>query len=120
MQFRTNGHYLPSRRAYLYTKSKKALKMEKLKQIIEAVRRWVGEDGLKHFFVSFLLLVAFGWIRPFWGALLVVLAIGIGKEIFDLCKKGPRAWRDSLHDLACDVAGLALAALFIFLNSLAS
>lgn len=93
--------------------------MEKVKEIIKKVKSWIGEDGAKHFLVSFLLLVALGWVRPIWVAVCVVLAIGQAKEVYDIIRKGVKAWKDSAHDLACDIAGIALGVLFVFLNSLA-
>lgn len=79
--------------------------MEKLKKAWS----WVAIDGLLHIETSALIMCVcppcFGW----WAALIASL-FGIGKEVYDIfVKKSKPAL--SLHDLACDVIGIALGAL---------
>lgn len=92
--------------------------MEKVKEIIRKVWKWVGSDGFQHCCVSIVLVAALGWVRPVWVVPIVVLAIGIAKEVKDNLANH-RVWKDSLHDLACDAVGIGLGMLFIYLNTLA-
>lgn len=70
---------------------------------------WLRPDGVLHFGVSAALYLAlaplFSWG---WVPALLVLAIGIGKEIYDENKPDGRGdW----HDLECDFLGVIAGAL---------
>lgn len=74
-----------------------------------------GPDGLLHFVISALLMVALGWFRPLWVGILAVLVIGVGKECYDgLSGKGTAEWKD----IWCDCLGIILGLLLVLLNSL--
>lgn len=94
--------------------------MDKIKALIEwlraavvAVECWIRTDGLLHILVSSLLMFALGWVRPLWIAVLIVLAVGVAKEVYDLVSgKGEAEW----HDLLCDVIGIILGLFLVWLN----
>ena len=76
---------------------------------------WVRHDGLDHIAVSAILLVALGWARPLWVPGVFVLCIGLIKELYDRFNPGSTAeW----HDIVCDVIGIALGYLIVFINFL--
>lgn len=88
---------------------------EWLKNAAHAVMSWLRTDGIQHLAVCALIVVAFGWIRPMWIAPLIALAIGVAKEVYDYVSgKGTAEW----HDIICDLLGIALGFLFVFINSL--
>ena len=91
--------------------------MEKFKAILTKVKGWFREDGLQRLVVSTLILVALGWIRPFWIPVLVTILIGAGKEVYDYFHQETHSaeW----HDFICDLIGIAFGCLFVLLNSLA-
>lgn len=72
---------------------------------------WIRQDGLLHILVSALLVVAISVVLPVWLSLLIALAIGIGKELYDRTHKGACTW----HDVICDVIGLAIGTILIVL-----
>lgn len=74
-----------------------------------------GADGMLHLAVSALLMVALGWMRPLWIAVLLVLTTGIGKECYDyISGKGTAEFKD----IICDCFGILLGLLLVLLNSL--
>lgn len=81
------------------------------------VDRWVAEDKLQHFALSFAATqTAYGGLSivadhdaAFTGAALTGLALGLAKEIQDARIGRPFSFKD----LAWDAAGVALAALLI-------
>lgn len=86
-----------------------------IKKALSPVTDWVRTDGLLHIAVSALIVIALGWIRPVWIAAAVALSIGICKEIYDrVSGEGVAEW----HDVLCDLLGIAVGLLFIFINSL--
>lgn len=93
---------------------KKALST--IKDALSKAFSYIGSDGLSHIVVSALLLVALGWVRPLYIATLVVLTIGVGKEVYDHFKTNPT--HDHFHDLLCDCIGIALGLVIVFINSL--
>ena len=43
--------------------------------------KYFGQDGLAHILVSLVLCAVLGVFLPLWAAVLIVLAIGIAKEL---------------------------------------
>lgn len=75
----------------------------------------MGVDGWLHVFVSALLMAALGWVRPLIGAVIIVLSLGMGKEIYDyFTGKGMPEGKD----LVCDGIGVLLGLIVILLNSM--
>ncbi len=68
-----------------------------------AIRR----DSLLHAESCALMAVVAGLLLPWWGAGLVALAAGAGKEIWDRYHGGVPSWAD----LGWDAAGAAIGAL---------
>ncbi len=77
---------------------------------VRGVDAWLGEDKLKHFFVSaFVQSMSYGSLRgtglshgaALAGASVTTAAIGVGKELRDLRVKG----EFSARDLSWDAAG---------------
>lgn len=98
--------------------------MEKIKNLLKKLWSLVRTDGLEHIIVCILLTFALGWIRPMWITALIVLLIGVGKEVRDYFKKRyimtlDGILNDAAHDLVCDCIGIAVGFLFVFLNLLA-
>ena len=55
----------------------------------------ITEDKLKHALVSAITAVVLSLFIPWWGAALITLAIGVGKEVYDkLSGKGCAEWLD--------------------------
>lgn len=85
----------------------------KILQFISSIKNWVRTDGMLHITVSALICVLLGWARPLWVAPLVTFAVGVGKEVYDrVSGRGMAEW----HDIICDVTGIALGMLCIFVN----
>lgn len=83
--------------------------------IVESYKKalnWIGCDGALHFLVSALDVLIFALFLHVWGSVLLVLGIGLGKEVFDLIRHGVKGydWKNSGHDLICDLAGIILGA----------
>lgn len=79
--------------------------IEKFKKML----KWIGHDGLLHILVSALIMVALGWVRPIWIALLLVVLVGLSKELYDATGKGTASW----HDIICDVVGIVIGMLIV-------
>lgn len=77
-----------------------------MKAIISKIWGWIRTDGLLHIAYSALMMVMYSSLVPMWGAAAITLAIGIGKEIYDKYAGGSV----ELHDVICDVLGIALGA----------
>ena len=78
--------------------------------------KYFGQDGLAHILVSLVLCAVLGVFLPLWAAVLIVLAIGIAKElVWDLwLEKGTAEWRD----IVSDAVGILLGILIIILHAL--
>lgn len=85
-----------------------------MKKFIEWLRKawnWVGQDGLLSFSVSALLVVALGWIRPLWIPAIIVLILGLLKEVFDGYTDKMAEW----HDVICDTAGVIIGLVLVII-----
>ena len=67
----------------------------------------IRTDSLLHFETSALIAVVAGLLLPWWGAGLVALTAGIGKEVWDKYHNGVPSWAD----LGWDAVGAAAGAL---------
>ena len=78
--------------------------------------KYFGQDGLAHILASLVLCTVLGVFLPLWAAVLIVLAIGIAKElVWDLwLEKGTAEWRD----IVSDAVGILLGVLIIILYTL--
>lgn len=75
--------------------------------MIQNIINRIGIDKILHVLVSLVLMLEFQRFLPVWGALTVVLAIGIIKEIYDkVSGKGTPDWRDIVADCIGIVLGL--------------
>ena len=64
-------------------------------------------DKYKHIVVSAIIAVTLNLFLPWWGAALITLAIGIGKEVYDKVRgKGYAEWKDLLADLVGILIGI--------------
>lgn len=98
--------------------------MEKVKEFLNKLWSLVRVDGLKHIVGCILLTFALGWIRPMWITALVVILVGLGKEVYDYFLKKDympigEVLRDASHNLICDCVGVTVGYLFILFNLLA-
>lgn len=84
--------------------------------MIGRLLKYFGQDGLAHILVSLVLCAVLGVFLPLWAAVLIVLAIGIAKElVWDLwLEKGTAEWRD----IVSDAVGILLGVLIIILYTL--
>lgn len=75
---------------------------------LNAILDKVGYDGCKHIILSAILTVVAKWLLPLWVAILIVLAIGIAKEVYDKASgKGRAEWKD----VVCDIVGIIIGVL---------
>lgn len=84
--------------------------------MIGRLLKYFGQDGLAHILVSLVLCTVLGVFLPLWAAVLIVLAIGIAKElVWDRwLKKGTAEWRD----IVSDAVGILLGVVLVLLNGL--
>lgn len=69
---------------------------------------FIGSDGMKHIILSAILTVVAKWLLPVWVAVVLVLLIGIAKEIYDkVSSKGYSEWKD----IICDIIGILIGIL---------
>lgn len=67
----------------------------------------MAADGMKHFILSCTLTALLALALPSWVAALVVLAIGLGKEIYDrVSGRGCAEWKDVLFNLCGIIIGM--------------
>ena len=71
----------------------------------------IKRDSLLHAETCALIAVVTGLLLPWWGAGLVALAAGIGKELWDSKHGGCASWADFMADLV----GVACGVFLIFL-----
>lgn len=69
----------------------------------------IRRDSLLHAETCALIAVVAGLRLPWWGAGLVALAAGIGKEIWDKYHNGVPSWSDFFWDIAGAVAGALIS-----------
>lgn len=75
--------------------------------MIQNIINRIGIDKILHVLVSLVLMLEFQRFLPVWGALTVVLAIGIIKEVYDkMSGKGSPDWRDIVADCIGIILGL--------------
>lgn len=79
---------------------------------------WVSPDGLLHIAISALIVLAFGWLRPLYSAVIIALVFGFLKEMYDVYKGGLEVLKHSKHDALCDVIGICFGLLLVWLNTL--
>lgn len=75
---------------------------------LNAIFDKVGYDGCKHIILSAVLTVVAKWLLPLWVAILIVLAIGIAKEVYD---KASGEGCAELKDVVCDCIGIIIGIL---------
>ena len=72
------------------------------------IRQTIGLDGLTHMVISAILAGCLKHLIGVWAAMLIVLLIGIGKEIYDRrTDKGCAEFKD----IACDLVGIMVGML---------
>ncbi len=65
-----------------------------------------GYDGLKHIVLSVVITVGFNLFLPWYFAAIIVIIIGIVKEIYDIAGKECCEWKDFICDLIGIVIGI--------------
>jgi hypothetical protein len=79
------------------------------------VFKWFGIDGLLHFFVSSSIVLAMLTMScSLVTSICVAFFAGLLKEFWDAFVQKDNTWKQVLHDIICDIAGIS-AALFIYL-----
>ena len=68
---------------------------------------WIRRDGLLHIESCALIAVVVGLVTPWWVALPIAIAVGLGKELWDSEHNGVANW----HDVICDIIGAVLGSL---------
>ena len=77
-------------------------------KISDWIIRAVGTDGLLHCIISALLTALIGIFTPWWCSVIIVLLLGIAKEIYDkLSGKG----NPDVKDMYCDIIGIIIGTL---------
>ena len=65
------------------------------------------EDKLKHVVVSAIIAVALNLFLSWWGAALITLSIGVGKEVYDkVTDNGHPEWKDLVAGLVGILIGI--------------
>lgn len=70
----------------------------------------LGVDGLAHLLVCMMLTMVLVPLMDLWLAILIVLCVGIGKELYDKFAKNTEF---STKDLICDVIGIIFGLCFV-------
>lgn len=70
----------------------------------------LGADGLAHLLVCMMLTMVLVPLMNLWLAILIVLCVGIGKELYD---KFAKKTEFSTKDLICDVIGIIFGLCFV-------
>lgn len=70
----------------------------------------LGADGLAHLLVCMMLTMVLVPLMNLWLAILIVLCVGIGKELYDKFAKNTEF---STKDLICDVIGIIFGLYFV-------
>lgn len=78
--------------------------MERLKNAI----KWIGTDGLLHFLSCYALMLGLSPVIGWWAALPTVIAAA-AKEGYDYHIQKDNTKAQVVHDLLCDLAGIAAA-----------
>ena len=75
--------------------------------MLNKLSNYFGTDGLLHILCSIVAMTFLGFFLPLWLTIVIVLLIGIGKElIYDkLMGKGTPSWKDLLADVIGIVIG---------------
>ena len=90
--------------------------MKKILELIKSAGRWIGADGFQCICVCALAMALLGWLRPLWIPAILVLLVGLAKEIYDQATdKGVAEY----HDIICDTAGIIVGLFIVWLNGLA-
>jgi len=71
----------------------------------------VQRDKQQHIAVCFCLLLVFSYLVPLWLAILLVLLIGLGKELWDKYYGTGFCW----YDMQANIVGMCLAIIVKFL-----
>ena len=91
--------------------------MKKILEFIKNVKDWVAVDGLLHIETSgiiCLLLLLLG-VNILYSISLSII-IGILKEIYDIFIKKSNTYYQSLHDIICDLIGIAFSSIVYILT----
>lgn len=92
--------------------------MAAISDFIKKAAEWVGPDGFQHACVSAIIVFVLDAFLPLWGAVVLTLLIGVGKEVADIIRKKRKGQKvagvlpDCLHDLICDAIGIAFSVVF--------
>ena len=70
----------------------------------------LGAEGLAHLLVCMMLTMVLVPLMNLWLAILIVLCVGIGKELYDKFAKNTEF---STKDLICDVIGIIFGLCFV-------
>lgn len=70
----------------------------------------LGADGLAHLLICMMLTMVLVPLMNLWLAILIVLCVGIGKELYDKFAKNTEF---STKDLICDVIGIIFGLCFV-------
>ena len=91
--------------------------MKKILEFIKNVKDWVATDGLLHIETSgiiCLLLLLLGVNIPYSISLSII--IGILKEVYDIFIKKSNTYSQSIHDIICDLIGIAFSSIVYILT----
>lgn len=76
-------------------------------QYLNKLFTWMGSDGMMHVILSAFICAVLSLFFPWWLAALITLAIGIGKEVYDMVSgKGCAEWGDLIADLVGILIGI--------------
>ena len=65
--------------------------MSSFRDFIDKIASYVGPDGFQHACVSAIIVFVLDALLPLWGAVVLALLIGVGKEVADYQTKAQGA-----------------------------
>ena len=82
---------------------------EFIKNLLPAIKNYMGVDGLLHMLVCYAIVVTFGLIE-YKAGIIIALGLSIFKECYDYSyrKQNPWDWEHTFHDLIFDAIGILL------------
>ena len=82
--------------------------MNKFKSFLIRIANYINVDGLLHITVSALIILFFGGFLSLYASAIIAVVVGIAKEMYDYFSRKGTA---ELHDVICDLIGIALGSL---------
>ena len=88
-------------------------------KLLKKIWNWVRIDGLVHIETSGLIVIGLAPFMPLLLAILISFVMGIAREFYNFISYGgTTSWKvvrqRHLHDLICNIIGIAFASVFAY------